>query len=140
MAENLIKMTTEDLMKFTKAELVKMLKDKKKIDRSKLLPIQPEIPFVDMGHMEHGRWRFRYLTYSIENDDNKHSNLYIDSLRRNRIREMKIFNDWFIMLKESNFKESELWQKWYDKFVKLIKSETEAIPKIPSVKLNTTGK
>lgn len=134
-----IVMKTEDLMKFTKAELVKMLKDKK-ADRSKLLPIQPETPFEDMGKMEMGRWRFRYLTYLYEHDDGKHDNLFLDSIRRNRVREMKIFNEWFIMLKESDFKESKPWQEWYDKFVKLIKSETKDIPKIPSIKLNTSGK
>lgn len=129
-----------DLMKFTKAELVKLIEGKKKIDRSKLLPIQPKIPFKDMGKMEHGRWRFRYLTYLFEHDDGKHDNLFLDSIRRNRVREMKIFNEWFIILKESNFKESEPWQEWYNKFIKLIKSELNDIPKIPSIKLNTSGK
>ncbi len=138
---------TEDLMKFTKAELVELLEKatkqlvvKKKKIPGQNYPIQPETPFEDMGKMEHGRWRFRYLSYLIKHDDGKHDILYTNSLRRNRVREMKICNEWFIMLKESNFKESEKWQKQYDVFVKLIKSEASVIPKIPSIGFNKTGK
>jgi len=141
---------TEDMMKFTKAELIEMVttlneqllnEKKKKIKVSgQNYPIQPETPFKDMGKMEHGRWRFRYLTHLIENDEGEHDNLYIDSLRRNRVREMKICNEYFVDLKKADFKESEPWQKQYDDFIKLIEKEKSLIPKIPSIGLNTSGK
>ena len=137
---------TENMMKFSKAELIELLEKatKQLVENAKTYehryPIEPIISFKDMGKMEHGRWRFRYLTYLIENDKGVHTNLYIDSLRRNRIREMKICNEYFVMLKKADFKKSEPWQKQYDDFMKLIKKEKSLIPKLPSVKINTSGK
>lgn len=134
---------TEDLMKLTKAELVKMIsgfKEKKKKQPGQNYPIQPLTPFGQMGKLEYCRWRVNLVTHRILNDNNVHDNLYIDSEKRYRVRMMKEFCDWFVELKKDDHKEAEKFQDLYDKYLKDIKSELKIIPKIPSIGLNSSGK
>ncbi len=138
---------TEDLMKFTKAELVELLQKatKQLVEKKKKLPgqnypIQPEVPFDKMGKLEYCRWRVRLVTWRIKNDPVPRTNLYVDSEKRYRVRMMKEFCDWFIELKKENHKEAEKFQVLNDKYLKDIKLEVKTIPVIPSIKLNTSGK
>jgi len=115
---------------FTKPQLIVMLKEamneaaegQKAVVRNKF-PIEPMVPFKKMGELEKHRWRYRYRTHEIENNNGKHDIKYINQERRNRLNDMKEFVRNFNILRGLDREEADKFQEWYDKFLPLIQSE-----------------